>query len=652
MRPLPPCPVADRPPRGGAARRGVPPISYRAILELASDPISIRDEDGWFIDANEAAQRMLGYTHEEYLSLHVTDIAPPEANPGLDARMVRLKAGATIVGVRHLRRKDGTLVEGENSSQLLPGGLILTISRDLTERRRQDEERQRLVTAVDQTAEAIAMVDTNGVVTWVNPAFARLHGVAAHEIAGRDPSEFFHPIAPDDTSSTEITAAMAAGEPWAGWVRRRRSDGRLVDLDLSISPIHGEDGRVVGWVEIGRDVGRERALEEQLRQAQKMEAVGRLAGGIAHDFNNLLAAVSGFAELIRGDAAPGGELDEMSGEIMQAAERGKSLAARLLAFARPRGDEPAAVDLGRLVEGAAPILGQVADERAKLTLDLAREPLPVFVDPVLLEQALLNLVINSRDAIAGMGAIVVSTRPEAVGAGHRAAEAGLAPGAYARLSVADTGTGIAPEAIPRLFEPFFSTKPQNRGTGLGLSIVYSVVTAAGGRVLVDSAPGAGARFDVFLPLVEAAELEAEDRTAAVPPVAPGAGPLLVVDDEPMILAIVERMLTKAGHEVVTAASAEAALEMVDGGVIRPAVLVTDVLLPAMSGLALAAELRGRLPGLPVLFISGYEGDRVAGESAHEAGLYLQKPFRAADLIRWVSAALDGVPPGEASVTNR
>ena len=615
-------------------------ISYRAILDLASDAITIRDVDGWFVDINEAAHRMLGYTREEYLTLHVTDIVPPETNPGLDSRIARMRDGETVVGVRRMRRKDGTLIESENSSQILPSGLILTISRDLTTRRRQDEERQRLVAAVDQTAESIAMLNADGVVTWVNPAFARFHGVTADEIAGRRPSDFVHAVAPDDTASAEIAAAMAAGEPWAGWVRRRQADGRIVELDLSISPIRAETGQVVGWVEIGRDVGRERALEEQLQQAQKMEAIGRLAGGIAHDFNNLLAAVSGFAELIHADAEPGGEAREMSREIVRAADRGKALAAQLLTFARQRSDEPVVVDLGRLVQDAAPLLEQVTDERARLSLDLAQDRLPVLVDPMRVEQALLNLVINARDAIAGDGAIVVSTCLETVSRGHRAADAGMALGTCARLSVADTGAGIAPEAIPHLFEPFFTTKPLNRGTGLGLSIVYSVVTAAGGLVLVDSRPGAGARFDLFLPLALAVATETAEPPAAVPSATAGAGQLLVVDDEPTVLTVVERMLTRAGHRVVTAGSAEAALELVAGG-LRPALLVTDILLPSMNGLGLAAALRDQLPGLPVLFISGFEGDRVAGESAREAGLFLQKPFRTDELIRSVSAALEG-----------
>jgi two-component system, cell cycle sensor histidine kinase and response regulator CckA len=508
--------------RSGVDLPGAPTISYRAILELASDPILIRDLQGRFVDVNEAAYRNLGYTREEFLALRLEDVAPPDVNPGRDQRIARLTAGETIVEIRRLRRRDGTLIEVENSSQLLPGGLILTIARDLTE-----------------------------------------------------------------------------------WRRR----------------------------------------EEQLREAQKMEAVGRLAGGIAHDFNNLLAAVQGFAELIGLDAVPGGDTQQMSEEIVRAAGRGKALADRLLTFARQRGEEPVVVDLGELTARASALFGQAADERVTLSLDLALDRLPVLVDPVQLEQALINLVINAHDAIPGTGSIVVSTRFEAVRPGHRAADAGLTPGAYARLSVADTGAGIAPEITPRLFEPFFTTKPLSRGAGLGLSIVYSVVAAAGGRVLVESVPGAGARFDVFLPLAVGETPGAGDAEPPVASAGDASGPLrvsrlLVVDDEPMILTIVERVLTQAGHTVVTASSAEAALEIVDGG-FRPTVLVTDVLLPAMSGLGLAAALRDRMPGMPVVFVSGYEGNGVPGETAREAGLFLQKPFRADELVASVLAALAG-----------
>jgi two-component system, cell cycle sensor histidine kinase and response regulator CckA len=613
---------------------------------MASDPISIRDADGWFVEVNEAAARTLGYTHDEYLRLHVTDIAPPDLNPGQPHRLERLRAGETVVSVRKLRHRDGTVLEAENSSQLLANGYVFTISRDLTERRRQDAERQRLLTAVDQTAESIAVVGADGIVSWVNPAFCRLHGITLEEIAGRRPLEIVGAVDPDDPTRAEVESALAAGEPWSGRVRRRCTDGRIVDLSISISPIRGEKGRVVAWVEIGRDIGREVALEEQLRQAQNMETVGRLAGGIAHDFNNVLAAIRGFAELIHIDAPPGGEAHEMSGEIVRAADRGKALAARLLTFARHRPEEPVVVDLVRVVRESVPLLTQVCDERARVSFDLPPERVAVRVDPAQLEQALVNLVINARDAIAESGTIMVSVRREEVRPGDPATGTGLVPGSYSVLTVADSGAGIAPEALPHLFEPFFTTKPTGSGTGLGLSIVYSVVTAAGGRILVESAPGSGARFGIYLPsTVEDVQLE----TGAPHPGANDGGRpevILVVDDEPTILALVHRMLERAGHRVAIAASAEAALQLLDETELRPGLLLSDIRLPGLSGIDLADAVRERLPGLPVVLMSGYEGDHFTPSTAPDLGRFLHKPFQSHELIAAVAAATgQGVPPG-------
>ncbi len=499
--------------------------------------------------------------------------------------------------------------------------------------------RDRLAAAIEQTRDIVLMTGSDGTISYVNAAFTSITGFAPSDVLGRSIRDLPQ-VSGHELDELAIDATLASGETWTGPLFGRRADGRSLELEAVISPARDPSGAIIGSVRVARDVTPQRELEAQLRQAQKMEAVGRLAGGIAHDFNNLLGAIRGYAELTHLAAHPGDEVHAFSAEVLKAADRAKVLTHRLLAFARQSPDNPATVDLNEVVRDLTPMLRQIVDERTRLTTELSLEPVFTWIDVALLEQAVLNLVINARDAIPARGTITVSTGFKTIG--HVPGQAGsrLAPGRYAVLAVADTGQGIPAEALAHLFEPFFTTKPLHQGTGLGLSTVQAVASGAGGTVMVDSRPGSGARFELLFPAVDRVP-----DVLAVPSLAEARGlngteSVLLVEDEPSMCALLARILSEHGYRVTEAMTAEGALGVVETGG-PPALVVADVLLPNRSGPDLAETLRIQFPGLAVLFISGYEAERLEADLAFEPRTaFLAKPFTAVEFLGAARMVLD------------
>jgi PAS domain S-box-containing protein len=415
--------------------------------------------------------------------------------------------------------------------------------------------------------------------------------------------------------------------------RFRRKDGEIFWGSLHVSKIHGDDGETILVATIS-DVDERKQLEEQLRQAQKMEAVGGLAGGVAHDFNNLLTVIVGYSDVAK-TARDETELAESIDAIRLAADRASSLTRQLLAFSRKQVVQLRRLDLNASLANVVSLLERVL--RADIDLDVtsAQEPLVVDADPAQIEQVLLNLVLNSQDAISGRGTISVTTRRVTFSA-DAAARAGIPEGDYAQLEVADTGCGMDDATADRAFEPFFTTKGPGAGTGLGLATVYGIVQAAGGVTTIASTPGLGTVVTVTLPAMEV-ELPA---TAAAPDIAvdepPLAATVLLVEDEDVVRDLTAAALSRSGYTVLEAASGEDALALVDGHVTQLDVLLTDVVMPGMRGPALAERLRDAHPELGVVFMSGYSDVEV--DLAATGAQWLQKPFRTTELCEAVAQA--------------
>ena len=367
------------------------------------------------------------------------------------------------------------------------------------QRERAETERARVVAAIEQSPDAVLITDTAGAIVYANPAFERLSGYDLEELLGQNPRLLRSELTGAERYE-EMWAALSAGRPWSGSLVNRHKDGTLYEAGSAISPVRDATGALVGYLQVARDVTRERELEARLRQTQRMEMVGRLAGGIAHDFNNLLNAISGYAQLLLADLAADDPHRADVAEIDQAARRAAELTRQLLAFSRRQRLQPMVVDLNAVVSGIARMLQLLLGEDVALHTVLAPDLGAVWADPGQLEQVIINLAVNARDAMPSGGTLTVETANVEPDAGFAKVHPEVTPGPYVRLVVRDTGSGMDAETLAHIFEPFFTTKEEGRGTGLGLATVYGIVKQSGGYIDATSAPGAGASFSIYLPL--------------------------------------------------------------------------------------------------------------------------------------------------------
>lgn len=567
-----------------------------------------------------------------------------------DVGLVRLDlAGFAVgglggIGIWWLFRRSGSL--GDRRSVAARDGEAL----------KESENRFRLL--VDGVADhAIFMLDPTGHLTNWNSGAHRIKGYADDEIVGRHFSVFY---TPEDREAGVPKRALEAAERTGkfeaeGW--RVRKDGRRFWASVVINAIRDDAGRLIGFAKVTRDTTERREaqqkLEEarnQLMQVQKMEAIGQLTGGVAHDFNNLLAVIIGNLDLLRKRIPDDPKLVRLVETAMKGAERGAALTQRMLSFARRQDLKPEAVDVPNLVRDMADLLqrsiGPAVEIETRFPLRLPR----AHVDGNQLELALVNLAVNARDAMPEGGTLTISASEETIG--EKSDFQSLEPGRYMRLSVADTGHGMAPEVLERAMEPFFTTKGVGKGTGLGLSMVHGLAAQSGGRLILTSTPGRGTTAEIWLP-VEASPAAAESVTPLSPETARDVDPagrlrILVVDDDALVLMATVAMLEDLGHEVEEAASGREALERLAGDCAFDLVL-TDEAMPGMTGTQLAAQIRTRCPDLPVVLGTGYA--ELPTTANHDLPR-ITKPFDQAALARAIGRVLEGgVPDAPAWGTN-
>jgi PAS domain S-box-containing protein len=481
----------------------------------------------------------------------------------------------------------------------------------------------------------------------VNDAWCRTTGYAREQVVGRDQRTL--DIWRDPHDSARLAAHLAEYGSVDGFefaFTRRAADGgtEIGFAVLTAQPVT-VDGEVY-VVGVGRDVTREHRERETRERARRLEELGRLAGGVAHDFNNLLTVITSYAELLQADASSGEANPDDAVEIRRAAEAAGSLARRLVAFSRHQPVVPQRVDVGATVSAARRLLAPVVGERIALTLELADALPPVLADPGQVEQVLLNLVANARDAIVdagGAGRIVVRTGHRVVDASEVRRLLGVegAPGRYVTLAVEDTGAGIDEATLARIFEPFFTTKAPNAGTGLGLAVVHGIVRQAGGVVVAHSVPGRGSTFTTYWPEANGSAVAAPSEPAPRAADA-GAARLLLVEDQPAVREIARRVLTRAGYEVVEAKDGDEALEVMARPGARFDLVLSDAVMPRMDGYALAQRLAASWPEVPILLMSGYldTGEPLASLPNLRPRI-VPKPFTSAVLLGAVRAALTG-----------
>ncbi len=506
------------------------------------------------------------------------------------------------------------------------------------QRQHATEDRARLSSAVEHAEDAIVITDAHGAIEYANPAFERLTGYHRGEVIGQTTTMLRDPDA-DAAKYNEMWTTVAGGEAWTGRVNYCRKDGTPYQADVAMSPVRDDAGEIVNYVTVQHDVTNEVALEEQLRHSQKMDAVGKLAGGVAHDFNNLLSVITGYSSMLSTSLGPDSEERDFVEEIAKSAERASRLTRQLLAFSRRQVLKPVSLDLNEVVNDMEKMLRRLIGEDVELATDLKSEIGAVEADPGQIEQVLMNLAVNARDAMPRGGRLTLATGRTELDADYCSRNPDVLPGKYVLLSMSDTGCGMDAATISRIFEPFFTTKGLGEGTGLGLSTVYGIVKQSGGHISVYSEIDEGTTFRVYLPTVEECAMDA---TQAIPqPSTRGSETILLVEDEDGVRKLAQLILERRGYSVIAACHGPDALEKsaeFDGEI---PLLLTDVVMPHMSGRDVYELLSASRPGLKVLYMSGYTDSAIVHHGVLEAGTpFMEKPFMPETLARNVRDVLD------------
>ncbi|HEY4739971.1 MAG TPA: PAS domain S-box protein, partial [Candidatus Acidoferrales bacterium] len=626
---------------------------FASIVACSDDAIIGKTLKGTITSWNAGAERIYGYSAAEVIGEPVSMLVPINRPDEIPNILECLKRNEIVNHFETVRvRKDGKEIQVELTVSPIRDAMekivgASTIGRDISERKQRERELYRLAALVESSNDAFIGNTVDGLITDWNIGAQRIYGYSASEVVGKSISTIF---SPDNYGEiAEMIEEIRRGERVVKTdTIQLRQDGKKIHVALTLSPIKDPHGRVIGVSILARDITDSKLLEEMLRQAQKMEAVGRLAGGVAHDFNNLLGVILGYSGLLLEGFSQTDPRRKAVEEVQKAGERAALLTRQLLAFSRKQVLQPKVLDLNAVVGGMQNLLQRLIGENIELRVVLNPAIGRVKADFGQLEQVIMNLAVNSRDAMPGGGILTIETSNVELDERYAVQHACTQSGPQVMLAVTDTGCGMDESTKAQIFEPFFTTKESGKGTGLGLSTVFGIVKQSGGSVWVYSESGVGTTFKIYLPRVDQL-LEKETPIDTIDKLDRGLQTILIVEDDAALLHVTCQSLEEVGYVVLAAQNPEEAIRIFENHPGAINLMVTDVIMPGMSGDQLASQLAVIRPEVKVLYISGYTDDTIVHHGVLDPGLaFLQKPFSPRVLARKVSEVLATTLPSVAA----
>jgi PAS domain S-box-containing protein len=616
------------------------------IVEHIPDMIFVKEAKTLrFVRFNKAGEQLLGHPREELLGKTDYDFFPEEEADFFTDKDRRVLALKELVDIPEetirTRSNEERILHTKKIPILDEMGMpqyLLGISEDITERKKAEQSIRELSQAVEQSPVSIVITDIEGKIEFVNAKFTQVSGYSLDEALGQNPRILKSGETPAD-EYRQLWETISSGGVWQGEFHNCKKSGELFWEHATIAPIRDADNVITHYVAVKEDITERKKLEDQLRQSQKLEAVGQLAGGIAHDFNNMLGVIIGHAELARGKALQDHSLRENLEEILAAGFRSTEMTRQLLTFARKQPISPTVIDLNDTVSGMLKMFGRLIGENIELVWRPTAELWPVEMDSSQIYQILVNLCVNARDSITEKGKIVIETQKAEFDKAYCAEHEGYLPGEYVMLSVSDNGSGMDKQIVEKIFEPFFTTKGVSKGTGLGLAVVYGIVKQNAGFINIYSEPGYGSIFKIYLPRYKAT---AEEKPEESPERKSSRGHeiIMVVEDEALHLKVVRQMLESYGYRVLAASSPVEALKLAKNHD-EIHLLLTDVVMPDMNGKELAEKITSLFPDIMCIFMSGYTDEIIVHQGVLEEGLhFIQKPFSKEKLATKMREVLD------------
>ena len=620
---------------------------FRTIFQTSPDAVSINNlKTGVYADINEQFTQLSGYSRDDIIGKSVGHLGLWDIREEQEEFLRQLLAKKNIRNFEaHFRGKNGEIHIGSLSAKIIEIGnaeYVISVIQDITQQKQAAKQISRLASIIEQTSEAVVVTDLDGTIEYVNQAFTKITGYSREEALGENPN-ILKSGQQDDAFYQNLWNTIKSGQVWRGVFANRKKDGSLFYEDAVIFPVKDEAGEIINFASVKRDISKERALEDQLRQSQKLEAIGQLAGGIAHDFNNLLTAINGYSEMILMDLDEKDPVREDVYEILKAGRRAADLTRQLLAFSRKQVIQPQILNINTIISDSSRMLRRLIGEDVELEISLGETVSPIEADPGQIEQILVNLVLNARDAIQEKGKekkITIGTTNRFLDNSYVQNHVGSRVGKHVLLAISDSGIGMDEETTAKAFEPFFTTKAVGKGTGLGLSTVYGIVKQNGGSIFVYSEQGKGTTFKIFWPCAHSDE-DTDEGIFQDDISLEGNETLLIVEDEPEVRHFIQRGLERLGYTIFLASDGKDALELVKREDPQIDLLFTDVIMPQMDGKELSEKLIKIFPDIEILFASGYMDNHIAHQGVLDSGInFIGKPYSVKAVAYQIRKLLD------------